>query len=109
MRFSFIKIPQHRKFHLDPIYYDEAKEERRERERRIRVEMGLNPTEDGETDSSFEDRIKGKMRRRIKNTFEVSRSVRRKSNIRLVVILIALMALFYYLLHAGYDWYSQFM
>ena len=108
MKFSFIKLPQHRKFDITPIYYDAAKEERKERERNIRMELGLNPLDEEEA-GQFRNRLKGKMSRRIKGNFEVARSARKKSNIRLVIILIALMALFYYLLHAGYDWYSRFL
>jgi hypothetical protein len=108
MKFTFIKLPQHRKFSPEPIYYDAAKEERLERERNIRIELGLKPLGEEEA-GNFKDRVKGKMGRRMKSHFEVTRSARKKSNIRLIIILIALMALFYYLLHAGYDWYSQFL
>jgi hypothetical protein len=104
----FIKLPQHRKFNIEPIYYDPAKEERKERERNIRIELGLKPLEE-EGEGQFRDRVRGKMSRRIKGHFEVTRNARKKSNLRLIIILIALMALFYYLLHAGYDWYSRFL
>lgn len=106
MRFTFVKVPEHRKFKHDPIYYDADKEEREERERRIRLEMGLKTEEDHR---SFDTRIRGQMRRRIKTPFEVTRSARKKSNLRLIVIFLALMALFYYLLQAGYEWYSRFL
>ena len=107
MGFTFIKLPRHRKFNIDPIYYDATKEERKERERNIRIELGLKPLE--EEEGQFKNRIKGKMRSRLKGNFELTRSARKKSNLRLIIILIALIALFYYLLHAGYDWYSQFL
>ncbi|MCA1744857.1 MAG: hypothetical protein LC643_03945, partial [Bacteroidales bacterium] len=68
MRFSFIKLPQHRKFSIDPIYYDAAKEERKERERNIRLELGLAPLEE-EAASQYRNRLKGKMSRRIKGHF----------------------------------------
>ena len=108
MKFTFIKLPNHRRFNPQTIYYYESKYERKERERRIREELGLSPT-DEEDAGNFEDRIRGRMRRRIKSSFEIAHSERRKSNIRLIIILIALMALFYYLLQAGYEWYSRFM
>jgi len=107
MGFTFIKLPQHRKFNVDPIYYDATKEERKERERNARIELGLKPLEEGE--NQFKDRIKGKMGRRTKGQFELTRSARKKSNFRLIIILMALMALAYYILHVGYDWYSQFL
>lgn len=108
MKFSFIKLPQHRKFNIEPIYYDAAKEERKERERNIRMELGLKPLEEKEG-THYRSHLKGKMGRRTKGHFEVARSARKKSNIRLIIILIALMVFFYYLLHAGFDWYSRFL
>lgn len=106
MRFTFIKIPRHRKFEYDPIYYNPEKEEREERERRIRREMGQ--TIDEKNNRGYATRIRGGMRRRIKSHFEVTRSERKKSNLRLIIILMLLIALFYYLLNAAYDWYEQF-
>ena len=107
MRFTFIKIPRHRRFQYDPIYYNPENEERKERDRRIRQEMGL-PVEEKKDGRGYEERIRGGMRRRIRSHFEITRSERKKSNIRLVIILIALIVLFYYLLNSAYEWYSQF-
>jgi hypothetical protein len=106
MKFTFIKIPQHRKFQYDPIYYNPEKEEKESRERRIRQEMGLSV--ENQDDRGYTERIRGGMRRRIKSHFEVARSERKKSNLRLIIILIALIALFYYLLNSAYEWYEQF-
>lgn len=108
MRFTFIKIPRHRKFQYDPIYYNPEKEESKERERRIRQEMGLDVGKESDG-RAYTERIRGGMRRRIRSHFEVARSERKKSNIRLIIILVLLMALFYYLLNVASEWYSQFM
>jgi hypothetical protein len=107
MKFTFFKIPIHRQFHYSPLYFDEAKEEREERERRIRKELGISPVE-GEKESSYSDRIRGKMNRRIKTNFEVTRKAKKTSNLRLLAILIALFALFSYLLKASHEWYERF-
>jgi len=88
------------------MYYNPAKEEQKSRERRIRQEMG--EAVEGQGDRGYTERIRGGMRRRIKSHFEVTRSERKKSNLRLIIILIALMALFYYLLNSAYEWYEQF-
>jgi hypothetical protein len=82
------------------------KEERKERERRIRKEMGLEVNEE-EDKRGYAERIRGGMRRRIKSHFDVTRSERKKSTLRLIIILIALMVLFYYLLNSAYEWYNQ--
>ncbi len=108
MRITFFKLPRHRKFQYDPIYFNPEKEERKERERRIRQEMGLD-VEAQEDERGYTERIRGGMRRRIKSHFEVSRSEKKKSNIRLIIILVLLMAIFYYLLNVASEWYSQFM
>ncbi|TAJ14074.1 hypothetical protein DMA11_06900 [Marinilabiliaceae bacterium JC017] len=107
MKFTFLKIARHRTFHHDPIYYDEAKEERKARERRIKEELGLL-TED-EKKEGYADRIKGQMRRRIAPKYEVTRSIKRRSNIRLIIILIALMILAYYLFQSGQKWLFEFL
>ncbi|SFE68748.1 hypothetical protein [Thermophagus xiamenensis] len=107
MRLIFFKIPSHRRFDYDPIYYDPAKEKREERERRIRKELGLSK-EEGQENRAYAERIRGGMRRRIKSHFEVTRSERKKSNLRLIIILILLIALFYYLMDSAYQWYEQF-
>jgi len=109
MKFRFIKTPTNRKFNLEPVFYDEAKEQRLERERRIREELGL-PADDSkveENKTNFKDRIRGSMRPKIRTRFEAGEKQKRASNIRLVIILVLLAALFYYLLNAGYDWYSK--
>ena len=106
MKYTFIKIPRHRRFQYDPIYYNPEKEQSNERERRIRKEMGL-PVDEKES-RGYTERIRGGMRRRMKPHFEVGRSERKKSNIRLVIILIVLFALFYYLLNFAHEWYEQF-
>lgn len=101
MKFRFIKTPNNRKFNHQPIYYDEAKEQRIERERRIREEMGLPPSgvEGEEDNTSYKDRIRGSMRPKIRGGFEDGQRERRTSNMRLVIILTILAALFYYLFH----------
>ena len=106
MRFTFIKTPRHRKFNYDPIYYDPEKEEREARRRQIRQEMGMSVDE--EKGRGYTERIRGGMRKRIKSHFDVSRTERKKSNLRLIIILMVLMALFYYLLNSAYEWYNQF-
>ncbi len=108
MKFSFIKIPRHRVFDHQPIYYDEVKERREERERRIKEEMGLD--KDDEKDRDYAARIRAGFRsgHKIKPHYEVTRSIKRKSNIRLVIILVVLILLAQYLVKSGEEWYIQF-
>ncbi len=108
MKFSFIKIPRHRVFDHQPIYYDEVKEKRAERERRIKEEMGLKS--DDESDKDYAARIRAGFRsgHKIKPHYEVTRSIKRKSNIRLIIILVILILLAQYLVKSGEEWYIQF-
>lgn len=106
MKFTFSKVARHRVFQHDPIYYDEKKEKREERERRIKEELGL--LSDKEKEEGYADRIRGGMRRRMKSHYEVTRSEKRRSNLRLVIILIALMILGVYLVQEGMAWMETF-
>jgi len=106
MKFTFSKVARHRVFQHDPIYYDEKKEEQAARERRIKEELGMLSDEEKET--GYANRIKGGMRRRLKSQYEVSRSEKRRSNLRLVIILIVLMVLGIYLIQEGMAWMETF-
>jgi len=106
MKFTFVKTTRHRTFHHQPIYYDEMKDEREDRARRIKSELGIEQEEDSRT---TEERVKGKMRRKIQTHFEVTRKEKRKSNLRLAIILIGLVMLFYYLLVSSSEWILKYM
>ncbi len=106
MKFTFVKIAEHRTFHHKPIYYDEDKEEREERLRNAKNELGVEQEQD---DRTTEARVRGKMRRRIHTNIEVTRKEKRKSNLRLIIIIIALMILFYYLFNTGKEWMIKYM
>ncbi len=106
MKFTFVKISEHRTFHHKPIYYDEDKEEREERIRKAKDELGIEQEEDSR---STEDRVRGKMRRRIQSNIEVTRKEKKKSNLRLILILIALLILFYYLFTTGKEWMIKYL
>ncbi len=107
MKFTFTKVARHRVFQHDPIYYDEKKEQHEERKHRIKEELGL--LTDEEKESGYADRIKGGMRRRIKSNYEVVRSVKRRSNLRLVIILIILMIIGFYLIESGMEWLHTYI
>jgi hypothetical protein len=96
MRFSLFKTPKPRTFNHQPIYYSEAKEEMKERQRRAKEDLGLL-TEDEKT-MGYESRIRGKMRTRIKQNFTNVSQEHKKSNTRLLLILVGLGVLAYLLL-----------
>ncbi|SMO87444.1 hypothetical protein SAMN06265379_11147 [Saccharicrinis carchari] len=106
MKFTFIKTAPHRTFNHNPIYYDPAKEEREKRNKRIRSELGQEIENDKE---SIEDRVRGQMRRKIKGNFDVARKEKKRSNIRLAIILLGLIVAFYYLLMSSAEWILKYM
>jgi hypothetical protein len=71
----FGRTPSHRRFEYKPRYYDPEKEERAERERRIREELALEKSEAVDADGDYRARIKGsfqRSRRRAKPSSEAS-------------------------------------
>ena len=87
----FFKIPQHRKFDYDPLYYDERKEKMKERLGKINLEK--NPKK-----GEYIPNIKGKMKSYYKPSSTVGKQTR-MSNIRLIIFIVILTALAYYLFY----------
>jgi len=107
MKLSFTKLPRHRTFTHTPIYYDQAKEDSKERERKAKEELGLLDEE--AKSEGYSDRIKKGLRGQKKPQMEVGRSTRQKSNIRLVIILAILLILASYFMKSGHHWLGQFI
>jgi len=108
MKVSFMKIPRHRVFKHEPVYYDEAKERQESREFRARDELGL--LSDEEVKMGYAGRIKGGFRgKKTKSLYEVNRSAKRRSNLRLIIILVILILLVQYFYMSGLEWLNQFI
>lgn len=92
MAISFIKLPKHKRFEYTPRYWDPEKEEREERVRQIKRDMGIevssNPTHTTIRRGSFRQRQKQKVK------------ATKASNIRLLVILIVLFIIAYLIFFA---------
>ena len=88
----FFKIPRHRQFNYQPLYYDPEKEEREERNREIKRELGIKD----EKDSEYRPTIR---RGSMKAYFKGNKRAQRNSNLRLVLIIIFLLFLAYFLLY----------
>lgn len=85
----FFKIPQHKRFNYQPLYYDEEKERREERRKRIRKELGKS-----EADDHYVPNItRGSMR----GYFDKSRRAKKQSNLRLVILVLFLIFVSYFL------------
>lgn len=98
MGMKFINLPKSKHFKITTRFYDERKEAMKEREERFRREMEEN---NGEPTSSYAAGIKGSFRTAGKKGFGGDRTLaeaRRKSNMRLLYILIILLALLYFVM-----------
>ncbi len=85
--FTFFKTPKPKGFKYTPIYYNEQKEEMKEREARMRKELGLTDAE-----TPFVPSIKG----RFKSSRMKKYSQSRQSTVRFVIILVLLLLVVYY-------------
>jgi hypothetical protein len=86
----FTKLPSHKQFNYSPRYWDPEKEEREERIRQIKLEMGIEvPSDPNRTTIK-----RGSFRQASRHT---KVKATRSSNIRLVIILAVLLMLAYLL------------
>lgn len=100
MALKFFHLPQARKFNYSPRYYDPDLEERKERESRIKSELGIQDEPDYRSDSStYRPFIKGQFRKAMRRESKTSLVMRRKSNQRLILIIAVLVLLFYFVFY----------
>jgi hypothetical protein len=87
----FFKIPRHRQFNYQPLYYNPEKEERDKRVREIEREMGI-----AKEGKEYKPTIR---RGSMKSYFKANKRAERNSNLRLVLIIVFLLFLAYFLLY----------
>ena len=99
MGMKFFHMPRSKQFNMPYRFYDPQKEEMAEREARIKAELGIK--EEGEknkaSSGSYHGSIKGSFRQGLSRG-RFAEQQRRKSNIRVIVILVLLALLFYFML-----------
>ena len=94
----FFYLPGTKKFNITPRFYDPDKEEREDRERRIKEEMGI-ADEKKDDISNYRPNIKGSFRMAQGGATKTSEDARRASNRRLIILILILaliMYLFFY-------------
>lgn len=89
----FIKLPRHKRFSYSPRYWDPEKEEREERVRRIKQEMGI----DVPSDPTRTTIRRGSFRQASRN---MKVKATKGSNIRLLIILAVLLMLAYLIFYS---------
>lgn len=85
--FSFLRAKKPKGFNYKPIYYSEQKEEMKEREARMRKELGLN-----DNDTPFVPTIKGQFKSKRLKKYSQSR----QSTVRVLIILALLLLVAYF-------------
>lgn len=90
---KFTNLPKSRSFNIVTRFYDPQKEAMKEREERIRKE--LEGHTDGTSEFHYGAGIKGSFRNASKINSKTVLEARKKSNKRILYILIALIALLY--------------
>lgn len=97
----FFHTPQAKKFNMRPRFYDPDKEERDERVRRIKEEMGIvdEKVDDGKP---FRPNIKGQFRNADGWQAKTSESARRAQNKRLIILILILALVFYLFFYSDF-------
>ena len=93
--FQIFSKPQIRKFNIPYRFYDPDKEEREQREARIKKELGIDAREENPHD--YKSAISGSFRSRLSSRFDVKKE-RSNSTFKVIlfVFILALAALLYF-------------
>ena len=89
--FLIFKKPEYRRFNLKPRYWDPAKEEREERERRVKAELGLK-----DDDKTYIPNIKGQFRQEYEKRKANRNGLNSNYALRLFMILTLLFIMAFY-------------
>jgi hypothetical protein len=97
----FFYLPGTKKFHITPRFYDPDKEEREDRERRIKEELGIvdEKKDDGRI---YRPNVKGQFRRAQEGFSKTSANARKASNTRLVILIVILTLIFYLFFYSDF-------
>ncbi len=97
----FFHLPGTKKFNITPRFYDPDKEEREERERRIKEELGIvdEKKDDGRP---FRPNVKGQFRRAQEGYSKTTEKARKASNTRLVILIMILALIFYLFFYSDF-------
>jgi hypothetical protein len=98
---KFFHTPSARQFHITPRFYDPDKEEREERERRIKEELGIvdDKVDDGKP---FRPNIRGQFRTEQGWKAKSNEKARRTSNTRLIILILILCLVFYLFFYSDF-------
>jgi hypothetical protein len=98
----FFHTPPAKKFHIKPRFYDPDKDERDERERRVKDELGIIDEKKPESNRPFRPNIKGQFRQAQEGFSKSSEKARRASNTRLIILILILTLIFYLFFYSDF-------
>jgi hypothetical protein len=97
----FFHTPRAKQFNIRPRFYDPDKEERDERERRIKEELGI-ANEKKEDDKNYRPRVKGQFRNTDGWQSKSSDEARKAQNKRLIYLFVILALIFYLFFYSDF-------
>jgi hypothetical protein len=98
---KFFHTPGTKQFNIRPRFYDPDKEERDERERRIKEELGIVDEKDKDL-KNYRPHIKGQFRNQDAWQSKSSDSARRAQNKRLIWLFVILALIFYLFFYSDF-------
>jgi hypothetical protein len=98
----FFHTPSAKKFNITPRYWDPDKEEREDRERRIREELGIPEVRKENDGRPYRPNVRGQFRRAQDGFSKSTNTARRASNSRLIVLIIILTLIFYLFFYSDF-------
>lgn len=99
-----------RKFEFKPRYWDPAKEEREERERRIRAELQNEQGATEEEEGDYRPNLRGRLTELYRERKERRKGLNGRYAVRLFAVLIfVFLMLFYFMMKYGNSFIQSFM
>ena len=98
---KFFHTPAAKRFHITPRFYDPDKEERDERERRIKEELGIF-NEPRDPNKPYRPNIKGQFRKTGDWQAKSSEMARKAQNRRLIILIMILAIIFYLFFYSDF-------
>jgi len=97
----FFHTPAAKRFNITPRFYDPEKEEREERERRIKEELGIfdEKKDDGKP---YKPNVKGQFRKTQGGYSKTTEKARKASNTRLIILVMILVLIFYLFFYSDF-------
>jgi hypothetical protein len=94
MALKFFHLQKAKKFHVPYRFYDPDKEDRDDREMRIKQELGIKIEVD--PDKPYRPTLKGQFRQAMGRSSKSAEDSRRNSNVRLIILVLILSFVVYF-------------